>query len=139
MTAAELAAIHAAAFADTRPWTEAEFAALLADPAHLLTRDGRAFVLGRIILDEAEILTLASHPDSQRQGQARRALAAFEQAAQAKGAAQVFLEVAEDNAAARALYAAAGYRQTGRRPGYYRTYSGQSVAALILSRALAPA
>ncbi|HEY0838393.1 MAG TPA: alanine acetyltransferase, partial [Azospirillum sp.] len=40
---------------------------------------------------------------------------------------------AEDNAAARALYAAAGFATVGRRPGYYKRPDGR-VAALVLRR-----
>lgn len=138
MTPDDLARIHAAAFVSARAWSAAEFAGLLDQKSVILTTQDQAFVLGRVTADEAEVLTLACHPDRQRQGAARTALAAFEAQAQSAGAATCFLEVAENNTAARALYAASGYVQTGRRPGYYRTNSGQSVAALILSKALEP-
>ncbi|NCO87237.1 MAG: GNAT family N-acetyltransferase [Rhodobacterales bacterium] len=138
MTPAALAALHAQAFDATRPWSEAEFAALLTAAGTILTGDTRAFVLGRVTLDEAEVLTLATAPAYRRQGLARAALAAFEAAAQARGATTVFLEVAEDNAPARALYAAQGYAPAGRRPGYYATGTGTPVAALVLRKTLAP-
>ena len=49
----------------------------------------------------------------------------------------MFLEVAEDNRAARALYAAAGFASVGRRPAYYaRPGAADAVAALILRRDL---
>ena len=35
----------------------------------------------------------------------------------------MFLEVAEDNAAARALYRSAGFARAGQRRGYYREYT----------------
>jgi len=138
VTPAALAALHAQAFDATRPWSEAEFAALLTAAGTILTGDTRAFVLGRVTLDEAEVLTLATAPAYRRQGLARAALAAFEAAAQARGATTVFLEVAEDNAPARALYAAQGYAPAGRRPGYYATGTGTPVAALVLRKTLAP-
>ena len=47
----------------------------------------------------------------------------------------MFLEVAEDNAAARDLYERQGFRPVGRREDYYRTASG-TVAALVLRRDL---
>ena len=136
MTPAALARIHAAAFTEARAWSEAEFAGLLGQPGTLLTHSDHAFVLGRITLDEAEVLTLACDPAHQRQGQAGRALALFAAQAKARGAASIFLEVAEDNTPARALYARAGFAQTGKRPGYYRTNDGRAVAALLLCRAL---
>jgi [ribosomal protein S18]-alanine N-acetyltransferase len=51
--------------------------------------------------------------------------------AQRRGAQTLFLEAAEDNAAARALYAAQGFVQIGRRTNYYRRASGL-VDALVL-------
>ena len=135
MTPEALARLHAAAFARDRPWTEAEFASLLALPGTLLLGDGRAFLLGRVAVDEAEVLTLATHPDHRRRGLAAVLLARFEEQARTLGAARVFLEVAEDNAPARALYEGHGYREVGRRKGYYARPEG-AVAALVLARPL---
>jgi ribosomal-protein-alanine N-acetyltransferase len=92
----------------------------------------------RVVLDEAEVLTLATRPQYRRQGLARGALSEAEGKAQASGATSVFLEVAEDNAAARALYASCGYQQVGRRPGYYTPKNAAPIAALILRKDLAP-
>ncbi|SDE34798.1 GNAT family N-acetyltransferase [Limimaricola pyoseonensis] len=134
---AALAETYARAFPDERHhWSAAEFAELLAAPGAVLSGDADSFVLGRVTLDEAEIVTLATRPELRRQGRAARALDAFHAAAQAKGAERVFLEVAEDNAAARALYDRAGYAAAGRRPGYYARPGRPPVAALILRRDL---
>ena len=137
-----LAATHAAAFLTERPWSAAEFASLLVQPATVLAGDARSFLLGRVILDEAEVLTLATHPAHRRQGLARAALAAFLAQASGRGATRAFLDVAEDNAPARALYAAAGFAETGRRAGYYAARGGAvpvaRAAALMLARDLAP-
>ena len=133
---AHLAATHAAAFPGERGWSAEEFSTLLDAPGTILTGDATCFVLGRVTLDEAEIVTLATHPDHRRQGRARRALVAFHEAARAAGADTAFLEVAEDNAAARGLYAATGYALAGRRKGYYSRAGQPPVAALILTRAL---
>ena len=46
-----------------------------------------------------------------------------------------FLEVAEDNAAARALYRAAGWNETGRRRGYYPRPGG-ALDAITLAKPL---
>ncbi|MFN4101064.1 MAG: GNAT family N-acetyltransferase, partial [Pararhodobacter sp.] len=107
MTPEALAALHARAFATPPPWSAAGFAGLLDSPLVFLTADaqGRAFALGRVVAGEAELLTLATDPAARRQGLARAQMAAFEREAQARGAVTAFLEVAEDNAAARALYA----------------------------------
>ncbi|MCZ4261743.1 GNAT family N-acetyltransferase [Limimaricola sp. G21655-S1] len=131
-----LAATYAAAFPDERGWSTEEFAALLAAPGAILAGDASGFVLGRVTLDEAEIITLATHPDHRRQGRARTALEAFHDAARAAGAVTIFLEVAEDNAPARALYERMGYARAGRRPGYYPRAGQSPAAALILTRPL---
>ena len=86
--------------------------------------------------DEAEVLTLATDPDHRRKGLARACLSAFDAGARARGATTAFLEVAEDNAPALALYRAAGYRETARRAGYYARRNGPKVDALILSKTL---
>jgi ribosomal-protein-alanine N-acetyltransferase len=52
--------------------------------------------------------------------------------AAALGASRVLLEVAVDNAAARALYARRNFAIIGRRPGYYRRPPRPPVDALIL-------
>ena len=115
-----------------RAWSAAEFAALLASPHVFVTGDARGFALGRVIADEAELLTLATDPGHRRQGRAHACLAAFAEEAQARGAATAFLEVAEDNAAALALYAQAGFGETARRAGYYP--GGR--AAVVMQRPL---
>ncbi|WP_322890224.1 MULTISPECIES: GNAT family N-acetyltransferase [unclassified Yoonia] len=137
MTPEVLADIHAQAFSSTRSWSAAEFRNLLGQPGTILAGDDRAFALLRITLDEAEILTIATAPAHRRKGLARAVLAQAEQAAQLAGATEIFLEVAEDNHAARALYEQAGYAQIGRRPGYYLPKDAAPVAALVLRKALA--
>ena len=57
-------------------------------------------------------------------------------AATAQGAQSLFLEVADDNPAAQALYAKAGFVSVGRRTGYYARPSGRAVDALVLRRSL---
>lgn len=65
--------------------------------------------------DEAEILNLAVDPAWRRRGVASALL--NEVARRALGT--IFLEVAEPNAAAIALYRKLGWREAGVRPGYY--------------------
>jgi ribosomal-protein-alanine N-acetyltransferase len=136
MTSAELAALSARAYRHMDPWGEADFAETLAHPLTLLVTGQGAFVLGRVVADEAEILALATDPAGQRRGLGRAVLTAFEAQAQARGAAQVFLEVAEANAPARGFYAACGYAVTGRRRGYYARPEGGRDDALLMARTL---
>ena len=95
------------------------------------------FILIRAVLDEAEILTLAVRPEARRKGYARGLVEAAAALARAAGVCQLYLEVAEDNAAALALYRATGFVEVGRRPGYYARVGGPDVAALLLALKLA--
>jgi len=131
-----LAATHALAFSDTRGWSADEFRGLLADPSVFLVGDAACFVLGRVVVDEAEVLTLATHPDRRRQGRARVALEGFAQEAATRGASTAFLEVAADNEAALSLYRGAGFSEVARRRKYYRKSEGTQVDAVILRRDL---
>ena len=136
MTPEALAALHAAAFSATRAWSAKEFADLLAHDGTTVIGDRNCFVLMRKVLHEAEILTLATHPAKRRQGLGRKALAASADWAKTQGVTKIFLEVAEDNTAAIALYTTAGYTQIGRRPGYYLPKDRAAIAALILAQSL---
>jgi ribosomal-protein-alanine N-acetyltransferase len=139
MTPETLAAIHAKAFSATRAWSAAEFASLLSHAGTSVHGDPDSFALIRVVADEAEVLTLATDPAKRRQGLAKTALTQGETAAQTAGANTMFLEVGEDNTAAKALYAACGYTQVGRRPGYYLPKDAAPVAALVMRKELKPA
>jgi ribosomal-protein-alanine N-acetyltransferase len=139
MTPEALAALHTKAFSAARAWSAAEFASLLSQNGTLICGTVDSFALIRVVADEAEVLTLATDPTMRRQGHAKAALTDAEGAAQSKGAQTMFLEVGEDNTAAKALYAACGYTQVGRRPGYYLPKNAAPVAALIMRKELNPA
>ena len=136
--AAVLAALHAVAFEDA--WSLDAFEALLASPgvfAHI-KHDGRkpvGFILCRVVAEEAEILTLATHPAQRRQGVATALVRDAVLAAAKAGARSLFLEVAEDNTAAAALYAHEGFLPVGRRSGYYDR-GAERADALVLRREL---
>lgn len=136
MTPSAFAELHATAFSTPRAWTALEFEQILGQRGTIWYGNTKCFVLMRVIADEAEILTLATAPEHRRKGLAIKALEAGEILAQQSGAKRVFLEVAEDNAAACKLYARAGYVQVGRRPGYYVPKDGAPVAALVLRKDL---
>lgn len=136
--AAQAAAVHAAAFSgggSGRPWPAAEVAGFLdIRGSFALTAPGdgplQALLLGRVIGPEAELVTLAVHPRARRAGLARGLVERFAARARAEGARDAFLEVAEGNTAARGLYASAGWREAGRRGGYY---DGGREDALVLT------
>jgi [ribosomal protein S18]-alanine N-acetyltransferase len=138
MTPEALASIHARCFdATPRPWSAEEFAALLALETTMLVARVEGFALGRVAGPEAELMTLAVLPEARRRGLARALLADFEARARARGAAESFLEVAETNAAAQALYGGAGYVSAGYRRDYYSARATVRVGALVLRKVLA--
>jgi [ribosomal protein S18]-alanine N-acetyltransferase len=96
------------------------------------------FVLALDLGGECEILALGVVPGRRRAGTGSALLAAVCEEVLSRGVHSVFLEVAADNAAARALYAVGGFVQIGRRPNYYRRPGGP-VDALVLRRAIARA
>lgn len=131
-----LAVLHAACFTVPRPWGAAEFAQLLARADTFVLHEPAGILLGRALADEAELLTLAVAPDLRRSGTGARLVRRFLAEAAARGADTAFLEVAEDNAAARALYDKAGFAAAGRRRGYYAHPDGRKVDALVMTRAI---
>ena len=138
--AVDLAALHATSF-DT-PWNAADIAELLEGPGgfgvvvldEMLTPAG--FILARVIVDEAEILTLAVAPAARRQGLARALVEAVAGLARARGAASLFLEVAADNPAAIGLYKSTEFAEVGGRRGYYARKDGLPVDAVVMRRDL---
>ncbi|MEP3346539.1 MAG: GNAT family N-acetyltransferase [Litoreibacter sp.] len=130
MTSQELAALHAKCFTTPRPWSASEFASFQ-ETAFTLTHP-HGFLLGRVIADEAELLTLAVDPAARRQGVARALVQDYKARCIDDGANVAFLEVASDNAAAIALYQSSGFTEAGKRRNYYRRPDGTMLDALVL-------
>lgn len=131
-----MAVLHAAAFTQSRPWSTSEFAGFLGQPSCFTVGDNRCFALIRTIVDEAELLTIATHPDYQNQGLATKIMGNWLHLAAQRGAARAFLEVAADNQVAIALYARSGFSPCGRRPGYYHRKGQDSVDAVVMAHDL---
>ena len=134
-----LAALHAAAFPPAERWSAQAIGLLLALPGHfalLAEAEGVpvAFAMGRAAAEEAEVLTLAVLPAARRAGTGRALMQALMAEAAARGAKALFLEVAEGNRAARALYGRLGATVAGRRRRYYPDGSD----ALVLRASLTP-
>lgn len=132
-----MSAVHKAAFA--AGWSEEAFVDLMAAPHTLALGAGEGtsdtltgFILLSVVADEAEILTLGVMPDFRRRGLASRLLEQAVVVARAGGARALFLEVSETNAPALGLYRGAGFVETGRRPGYYRSEDGADALTMKL-------
>lgn len=139
--ARDLAHLHAACFTSPPPWSDASFRSILSQPGAVYQTEIRddllqGFALGRVILDEAELLTLATAPAVRRSGIAKGLLQRFDAEVFRLGARRVFLEVAADNAPALALYRGTGFQELARRRGYYRALDGTGIDAAILHKAL---
>lgn len=133
------AALHAEAFVPfgERAWTRQDMAELLAGPGVaglLLQVEGAdaGLAICRVVADEAELITLAVRSAHRRRGAARRLLATAIDHVRAAGAKTLFLEVAADNPAARALYETTGFCVAGSRPAYFRRGSGRAADAVVM-------
>ncbi len=139
LAAAEVfAAVHARAVDD--PWAREAFAETLgmAGVTGLLALsdagDPTGFIVLRQVLDEAEVILIAVDHGARRQGIARHLLR--HALGLLNGATRVFLEVAEDNSAAIALYRGVGFSDVGRRRGYYARPDGAATDAIVLGISL---
>ncbi len=125
-----LASLHKSCF--DQGWSADTCDRLLASPGTfaVLAREGSenvGFVLARVAADEAEILSVGVSRPARRQGIGARILSAAARGAAAAGATKLFLEVGTENVAALTLYRKLGFREVGRRPGYYRDGSGDGL------------
>nr|WP_208020648.1 ribosomal protein S18-alanine N-acetyltransferase [Labedella phragmitis] len=109
-------------------WSRPQMASELASPhtSYLVVVDdvegvvGYGGVLAPSGSEDADIQTIAVAPSFRRAGLGRAIMAELIGAARLAGAERVFLEVREDNPAARALYADLGFVAIGVRPHYYQ-------------------
>lgn len=132
-----LGALHARAF--EKAWSPSEIAKLMENPAvfTLVSRnpEPNGFVMAWVAAGDAELLTLAVVPEARRKGVGAALASAAGAAALMRGAGAMHLEVAEDNSAARALYAKLGYLEAGRRHAYYAG-AGGFIDAIVMRRTL---
>lgn len=132
----ELALVHQAAF--SQGWSPDALLKLLAQPGVICLAGCPAaqapvagFVLARAVAGEAEILTLAVEPASRRLGLGRALIAQLCGILRRQDIVSLYLEVAEDNRAARALYDACGFALAGRRKAYYARNNERADALLL--------
>lgn len=137
--AALLAALHEASFRGTRPWGPEAMASFLNDPCTLCLigiecqETPVGLLIARQATDEAELLTIGTLPAYRRRGIGRLLLQHAVGALTARGTKKLFLEVDENNEAARALYRVLGATQVGHRPGYYENGADALIFSLALS------
>jgi [ribosomal protein S18]-alanine N-acetyltransferase len=137
--APKLAQLHGISF--HRGWGESEFESMLREPNTLVhrLRLGRktiGFAVSRMGADEAEILSIAVDTAFRGRGWSRNLLLTHLGHLAARGVRTIFLEVEENNHAARRLYERAGFSTVGRRESYYRQSGGEQLNALLMRRDL---
>lgn len=130
-----LSRLHRLCFPDD-PWDRAACGEILAMPGCfgvLAWQDAEpaGFGLALATGEVCEVLSLGVLPERRRRGIGTALLAALAREARQRGAVALLLEVAQDNVAAAALYAAQGFVAIGRRAGYYRR-GRRRVDALVL-------
>ncbi len=121
-------------------WTPSQCMGMLALPGVWFTLaciDGRpvGFALARTILNEGELLLLATLPTMRRRGIGGALLRAVMADARDRGADLLHLEVRANNAAVQ-LYRSAGFNKIGERRDYYRGNDGKVFDAHTFSRSL---
>jgi ribosomal-protein-alanine N-acetyltransferase len=133
----EVVAIDQASF--SLPWPPRSFAFEISDnPASrswVAEADGRivGILVLWLIVDEAHIATIATHPDFRRQGIGEQLLVHALKSAKAEGAVRSFLEVREGNVAAQELYRKYGFASEGRRVRYYKDNNEDAILMTLES------
>lgn len=108
------------------PWPERSFRYELTDnPASrcwVAEVDGKivGMIVVWLIVGEAHVATLATHPDFRRQGIAKKMLSYALLHLKNEGAQSSFLEVRQSNLAAQEMYRKFGYEEAGIRRRYYK-------------------
>ena len=133
-----ISAIHARCF--ERGWSATDLAEFYARQSmrFWVARQIGAIVCGFNIVrhtkDEAEIVSIAVHPDFQKGGIGAKLMQAEINRLLADKVPALFLEVQEDNKAAIALYRRLGFGQVGRRENYYSGGEKESarIGALVM-------
>lgn len=121
---AQVVAIDKVSF--SLPWPERSFRFEItenpASRAWVAEEDGKIVgaIVAWLLVDEAHIATIATHPDFRRQGIASKLLIRTLQSMMNEGALTSVLEVRESNSAAQGMYRKFGFEESGRRPRYYR-------------------
>ncbi|CAN7459804.1 ribosomal protein S18-alanine N-acetyltransferase [Massilia sp. LjRoot122] len=123
------------------PWSRGNFTDSLASGYDAWTaRDAAGVLAGYYILmyavDEAHLLDVAVAAGRQGQGLGRLLLDRIGARAREQGMESVLLEVRPSNERALAVYRRYGYREIGRRKGYYPAHGGQREDAIVMRIAL---
>ena len=108
----------------SKPWTlNGFFSFFVREDALFLVAEEGGEILGYCgvltALDQGDVLNVGVRPDLQGQGIGRRLVGALIKKMDERGASSLYLEVRTSNQAAIGLYEASGFKEVGRREGYY--------------------
>lgn len=78
------------------------------------------YVGSQSVMDEADMMNIAVHPEYRRRGIAQELVHRLVTALRQKEVRRLTLEVRASNEPAKALYSGLGFEQVGCRPNYYR-------------------
>ena len=127
MTLADVPAVHAIdSLSFSLPWPERSFRFEMTENpvtrGWVAEEDGRlvAMLILWLLVDEAHIATIATHPDYRRRGIGEQLMLTALVAARQEGARRSFLEVRAGNTGAQEMYKKYGFEVVGVRPRYYK-------------------
>ena len=123
----ELANLHKKCF-PSKPWSADDFRDLKQSGCEIIMSEN-GFIVYRIVLDEAEIITIGVNPEMRRNGIASAMIGIIEKNIKNQGVKKIFLEVAANNIPGQKLYENCGFNVVGLRPKYY-----DGVDALLMSK-----
>ena len=123
----KLANLHKKCFPN-KPWSADDFRDLKQSGCEIIMSEN-GFIVYRIAVDEAEIITIGVNPEMRRQGIASAMIGIIEKTLLNQGVKKIFLEVAATNTSAQKLYENMGFKVVGLRPKYY-----DGVDAILMSK-----
>ena len=120
------------------PWSETDIISTISTEGSMCYSalvDGNvaAYVIGRQIPPEGEIYRIATLPEYRRRNIAYRLLDYAVKSERGRGLENLFLEVREQNTAARRLYESYGFVKIGERKNYYKNPSDNAIIMLLSS------
>ena len=123
----ELSNLHKKCFPN-HPWSPDDFRDLKQSGCEIIMSQN-SFIVYRIVLDEAEIITIGVNPEMRRQGIASAMIGIIEKNIKNQGVKKIFLEVAANNIPGQKLYENHGFNRVGLRPKYY-----DGIDAILMSK-----
>ena len=125
----ELSNLHKKCFPN-KPWSADEFRDLQKSGCEIIMSQN-GFIVYRIAVDEAEIITIGVNPEMRRKGIASAMIGIIEKNLKNQGVKKIFLEVSATNIPAQKLSENLGYKTVGLRPKYY-----DGVDAIVMAKDL---